>query len=371
MPSLSIESSTTVTLRGGSSISYLSAWGLASANRMYLNATSVQPGQYKKVSSPIWNVMRDGLVFDLSALPPDAEITAATLKIYVNSDSSDTDFLIFACEVNLSSPPTYSDYSNFGASFGMLTTVGIAVGAFNSIVFNSTGIAYVNSAIQVGEVEIGLRSWNDFIQAAPTQNEYVTLSGQAQSNRPVLELTYSELSSGDYPDAPIFAATGKIDLDTYSTIGNYLTALDNDLSAVADTDGNVALDEANWITWDTTSEKIAYDAAESNVTVTTLQFTTLALVGDFITADLTMNNDSAAVDCTVANDAQLSDTAYATIQSQVTDDEVVFTGIAGFATTDDTGFVRMVAADGDLVLITRDDGQAGAKTDILADFSAL
>lgn len=374
MPSLNIESSTTVMLQGGSNTSYLTARNLGAATKMNLNTASLQCGQYKQVSSYVWNVLRDGVIFDLSGLPSDAEVTAATLKIYVSSDSSDTDFLISVSEAHLSTPPTYSDYSKFDGplgSFGTLTTAGIGVGAFNSIVFNSTGIAYVNAAIQVGEVEVGLRSMNDLLSTAPTQSEFVNLLGQSHANRPVLELTYSELSSGEYPDAPVFAATGKIELDTYSTISSYLTALDVDLSLIADTDGNVALDEANWITWDTTSEKIAYDAAGSNVTVTTYGVTTLTLAGDFVTADLTMNNDSSAVDCTVANDAQLSDTAYATIQSKVTDNEVVFSGVGAQVPADDEGDIYMDSTSGDLILKTRDDGQAGVKTDILADFSAL
>jgi len=376
MPILSIESSVTVGLTGGSGISYLSARNAGVASTMDLDALTMACGQFLQGGSPAWNVVRAGMIFDLSDLPVAADITAAKLKIYGDSDSSATDFTLVVGNAVLSAPPTYSDYkrSNWEhalGTLGSLSSAAFSVGSFNDITLNANGLIYINAAIQDGEVEIGLTSQNDFLSVAPTQLEFVTVKGQADSDRPILELTYSDWPNDVYPDTPDFPSTGKIDLATYGVISNYLTLIDVDLSLIADADGNVALAEDAWILWDTTSEKIAYDAAEANVTFTTLQVGTLTLNGDLITADLTMDNNSSADNCTVGNDAIFSDTAYATLKSKITDNEVVFTGRTPPGPADDEGMVFMFNTAGDLILKTRDDGQAGVKSDTLVDFSAI
>ena len=374
MATLSIESSLTTDLTGGSSVSYVSAWGLGVAYTRQLNESTFFSGQYLQAAYPAWNVVRAAIVFDLSGLPENAELTAATLKLYGAADESDTDFTLSVADVSLSDPPQYSDYSRFRwglIPFGTLSTSGFSVGSFNDIALNAAGLAFINASVQAGEVQLGVRSANDLALTAPTQNEFVSIRGQAHASRPVLELTYSDWPNEVYPTVPTFPTTGKIDLATYGVISNYMTGMDTDLSLMADTSGNIDIGESNWITWASTSEKIAYDAAESNVTVTTLAYSSLSLVGGIAAVDLAMTNNSSATDCTVANDAQLSDTAYATIQSQVTDNEVVFTALSAPSPADDEGDVYMDLTSGDLMLKTRDDGQAGVKTDTLVDYSAI
>jgi len=373
MGTLSIESSVTVDLRGGSGTSYQEAHDVGVAYTRQLNETTMICGQLLQVSSPQWNVIRAAMTFDLSGLPDNAEITGVTLKVYGHSDSSTDDFLLTACEVDLSVPQAYSDYANFETTdFGNLTTVGVGIGSFNSITINAAGLVYLNSAVQAGTVDLGLRSSKDISETAPTQSEFVIFKGQNDSNRPILEITFSDWPNELYPTPVAFPSMGKIDLATYSVIRNQMTGLDDDLSILADGDGNLDLAVANWITWTGTSEKIAFDSGTSHVTVTTLESTSaITIAADLVTADPSITTTATAVDCSVANDAQLSTTAYASIQSKVTDNEVVFSASVAPTPDDDWGNLYMDSTSGDFVMKTRDDGQAGTKTHILGDFSAM
>lgn len=370
---LSIESSLTVALRGGSGISYEDAHDKGVAYTRQLNETTLLCGQLLQVASPQWNVIRTGITFDLTSLPLNAEITGATLKLYGHADASTDDFLLTLCEVNLSDPQAYTDYAKFETTdFGNLTTVGISIGGLNSIIFNAAGLLHLNTAVQNNSIDIGIRSSKDISDTAPTQFEFVSFKGQNHTNRPVLDITYSDWPNEIYPTVVAFPVTGKIDLATYSIIGNQLTGLDVDLSALADGDGNLDLAVANWITWTATSEKIAYDNGTSHVTVTTLESTSaITIAADLTTADPSITTTATAVDATVTNDAQLSNTAYASIQSKVTDNEVAFSGGSAPSPADDEGDIYMDSTSGDFVIKTRDDGQAGTKTAILGDFSAM
>jgi len=188
----------------------------------------------------------------------------------------------------------------------------------------------------------------------------------------VLELTYSDWPNEIYPAVPSFPVTGKIDLETYSTIKNYLEGLDYDLSLVADGDGNLDLTVANYIWWTGTSEQVAYDNATSHVTLTTLEATSgLTLDCDLVTADPSITTTATAVNSTVANDVAISNTGYASIKAKVTDNELVYDAVSAPAPADDEADIYMDSTSGDLTIKTRDDGQAGVKTDILGDFSAM
>ncbi|KKN28533.1 hypothetical protein LCGC14_0853300 [marine sediment metagenome] len=373
MAVLSIESGTTVSFRAVGA-SYLDARNASVANSMLLNETTMQCGQLLQVSPPLFIVYRGAAVFDLSGLPDNADVTGATLKLYGSSDVSDTDFLLSVSDGNLNSPPTYSDYSTVDGplgSFVTLNTSGFAVGSFNNFVFNSTGVAYINDAIQTGEVELSVRSFNDFASVPPTQSEFVLFKGQADSNRPVLEITYSDWPNEVYPTTPTFPAVGKIDLATYAVISDYLGNLSDDFYAIADNDGNITLGEDNWILWDTTSQKLAYDSVNDRVTFTSLDAGATTIV-DVFADSMALTNNSSADNCR-ARVVQISDVGYASIKSQVTDNERVYSPSIppNPITSDDEADLYMESTTGDFKIKTRDDGQAGTKTAILADFSGL
>ena len=374
MAVLSIESELTVDLREGSYVSYLAAQGADSAGYMSAAGEIIITGQ-RRSAAPHWLVYRGAIRFGLSELPSSANITGAVLKLYGSSDASDDDFLITMVIPDISSPPIYSDYSNFGtASLGSLTTVGFVLAGINSITFNAAGLTYLNSMIQTGEVEIGLLSSKDISQTAPTQDEYVFVAGQGNSNRPVLELTYSDWPNEVYPAVPNFPDVGKVDLGMYGCISNYLTGLDTEISGMTDGDGNIDLAVANYITWDGTSEKIAYDNGNSRVTMTTLHSTSVVTVdGDLTTDDLTIKTitgTGTAVNATVAGKAELSNLAYLTSGDSIVDNELVFSAIAAPVTSDLTANIYMDTATGDLMLAIRTI-VGGLKTDTWADFSAI
>ena len=141
---------------------------------------------------------------------------------------------------------------------------------------------------------------------------------------------------------------------------------------VADDDGNVDLAVANYIWWTGTSEILGYDNGTSHVTMTTLESTSgLTLDCDLVTVDLTVTADVTAVDTTVANDVLTSNAGYVSIKAQVADNEIAFDAVPSDSPADDEADIYLEIATGDLLLKTRDDGQAGIKTDKLGDFSAM
>lgn len=332
-----------------------------------------QAGQERTGGGYFW-VYRSGYRFDISDLPADANLTGATLEFYaLGKGNVDIDLTIV--EVDLSAPPVNSDYSKLlTTSFGTFDTAGLVNDDYNTINFNAAGLVYLNAAISSGILELGLRGDTDISATQPANlndTEYVLWESATETNIPILTLTYSTWPDL-YPVSPVFPVTGKIDLATYSVIRDQLTGLDTDMSLLADSDGNIDLTVANWITWDGTSEKIAYASSTQRVTVSTLEATSaITIAADLVTIDPTITTTGTAVDCTVANDAQLSTTAYASIQSKITDNEVVFSASGAPTPADDWGYLYMDSSSGDFVMRTRDDGQAGTKTDILGDFSAM
>lgn len=352
---------------------YINIQGASSSALIYHNAGFINVGQ--RNVSVYWDefwVFRAGLRFDLSGLPDGAYITGATLKLDGYSDSSAEDFDIVIVGGIFGDPPINDDYDKgLNMDFGSINSSAYAAG-WNNITVNATGLIYLNSAILSDQVILFLKSAEDIAISEPTTNEYVAYEGYAGSNAPQLELTYSVTGEEIYPTIPVFPEAGKIDLPMYYVISYYSTSLDSDITLITDGVGNIDLAIDKWITWDGTSEKIAYDNINSRVTLTTLESTSvITLTGDFVTADLTITTTGAAVDSTVAGDAQLSDTAYASIKSKITDDEIVFSAMSAPAPADDEGDIYMDSTTGDLMLKTRDDGQAGVKTDTLADFSAM
>ena len=352
---------------------YVNIQSAGSSSSILHNTSLVYLGQQD--ISAVWNefwISRIGLHFDLSELPTGAYITAATLKLDGVGDFSTDNFDITIVEGSFANPPVNADYNNgLNTSFGLINSSAYAAG-WNSITVNATGLVYLNNAILAGEVLFFLKSGEDIAISEPTTNEYIAYEGYSGNNPPVLELTYSVFGSDVYPTVVTFPDQGRIDLLTYSVIKGYLEGIDADIVVTTDGDGNIDLVVTAWLTWDGTSEKIAYDDTNSRVTFTTLESTSaITLTGDLVTVDPTITTTGAAVDSTVAVDAQLSDTAYASIKSKITDDELVFSGVSAPAPADDEGDIYMDSTTGDLMLKTRDDGQAGIKTDTLADFSGM
>jgi len=321
-------------------------------------------------------IWRGLAIFDLSPLSGNANITAATLRLYGHNDYSTDDFDITVVEGpdTGGSLPQTIDYDGFQAtSFGTVTTAGFAAPGWNSITINAAGIAFLNEKVQTGYAHLGILNDTDVSDTAPTTTELVTVAGRSNINTdPELVLTISIWPGYIYPAIPIFLVPGKIDLDTYGIIKQYLEGLDGDLSLATDGDGNIDLAVDAYIEWFGTGQILGYDDTNSRVTLTTLEATSaITIAADLVTADPSITTTGTAVDCTVANDALLSNTAYASIKSDIADDEIGFDAIPSATPADDEADIYMDITTGDLTLKTRDDGQAGTRTDILADFSAM
>jgi len=341
------------------------------------HTTTIYVAQRYQTGPPIYyTVWRVFLPFDSTSLPANAIVLSATLKLYGHGDYSDDEFDVVIVEgpdIGEGSLD-FDDYDEFGTtSFGSLNTTALAVGAWNTFTINATGVAFINVAIQSGNIFFALRSGEDLNNTAPPADTQQTFNfyGNNSAYSPQLVLTISSWPDDVYPDAVVFPLEGRIDLATYSIIRNYLTGIDGDLSITTDGDGNVDLAIDAYITWDGTSEILGYDNTNSRVTVTTLDSTSaLTIANDLVTADPSITTAGTAVDCTVANIAQLSDTAYASLVAKIEDDDMVFS-VATLQTTNDHQCVIYLFSDGDLTWKSRDNSEAGVKTGILADFSAM
>ncbi len=371
MPAAELVLTDTVVWIKYAALPYAVLQGSLYANTLGHNTASFIIGQ--NVSGATYFIWRSACRFSFSNIPTNVQITAATLKLYGHSDQSVDDFDITVVGGDFVAPPNTTDWSKgLTTDFGSKNTSTTSLAAYNNIAINAAGLVYLNAAIQTGEVELYVRSDFDISATAPTASEYWTSRGFSDANPPVLEVTYGVFGEDIYPETTIFPVTGRIDLATYYTISSYLTGIDDDLSVLADGAGNVDLAVANYIWWTGTSEILGYDNGTSRVTVTTLEATSgLTLDCDLVTADLTVTTTGTAVDSTVANDALLSNTAHASIKAKITDNEIAFDAIASATPADDEADIYMEIATGDLLIITRDDGQAGAKTDKLGDFSAM
>jgi len=356
---------------GKADLTYLTAQEAASGGLWFTQAGWTGQNLH---SNGNYEVYRTILQFDFAGIPPSANITGATLKLFGTDSDPDIDFIFYIVEALLSDPVAYTDYANLQATdFGQFNTTGWNNTGFNIITFNAAGLVYLNAALQTNKVDIGIRSEEDINQSpvATANTEYVKYTGTFSGNAPVLTITYT-LWPDAYPNTVAAPLAGKIDLATYGVINEYMTKFDLEISNVLDADGNIDLAVANWITWTGTSEKIAYDNGTSNVTFTTLETTSvITLDGDLSSVDITGTMNASAVDCTVGGDLGLGAGAYSGIKSKVTDNEVVFSGISAPSPDDDEADIYMDSTSGDFIIKTRDDGQAGVKTDILGDFSAM
>ena len=317
-------------------------------------------------------VFRSLMDFEIEGLPDEVIIISAKLRLYSYSDSSDTEFDITIVDGEFVTPHDNSDYDRFNStSYGTLNTTAWTDAAWNEINFNAAGVAWLQAEAN-GLLSVGVRSSREMSSTEPTGNEHVLADHSLHSNVPELVITYSDFTAAIYPDPISFPTPGKLTLGVYGVIKDYLESLDIDISAIADGNGNIDLAVTKWIFWTGTGEKIAYDNTNSRVTVTTLESTSsITLVADLVTADLTITTTGAAVDSTVANDALLSDTAYASIKSKITDNEVVITGGSSPVQDDHTGALYLEDSSGDLRMRIKDADAGGTKNAILVDFSAI
>jgi len=358
---------------------YEDVQGADVATQIYGSSVSIGQGAGADWGDPpaprSYSVNRGAIWFDLTSIPVGSSITACTLKLYGLS-SPDNDFDLYMVSADCNDPIENQDFSKLGsADLGYINTSGWTVSAVNTLTFNAAGLIYLNAAIPERKVCIGFRSSDDIDISAPLAKESnkVVAESTGGDNPPLLTVTVSTWPDV-YPSTANFPVTGQIDLPTYGVISTSLAGLDIDIRDVFDGDGNLNLAVANWITWTGTSEKIAYDDANSRVTVTTLAASSVVTVaGDLVSDDVT-GEDITAVDGAIANDLIITYTFTPyndAIKGVAVDNEIVFTGGGIQTPSDNDGMFYMESASGDFFVKTRDEGQAGIKTLILGDFSGM
>jgi hypothetical protein len=158
------------------------------------SATSTIPiGQ--DYSANTFTIYRGYLFFDTSAIPDSATINSATLRLYVQTDLSTTDFNVTI----QNGQPTYphnpldsGDYyqAHYSGTGGTNSSSAISGVGYWNIALSSTGLGWLSTT---GQSKFALRSSEDLASSMPTTPEYVTFysSEQGDAYAPTLTVTYT------------------------------------------------------------------------------------------------------------------------------------------------------------------------------------
>jgi len=190
MPELvAIATNTGYFLRDGEAV-YLNAHDAVLGNDVD-NNFSIYLGQYMG----LFHVSRSGLVASLVGIPLGANILSATLSLYGENDTSDTDFdVVLVSGADLADIFVLADFGdllNDIISLGSINTSTYLLPGWNVITLNTAGIAALQAAIG-GTVRFGVRSSRDISATPPTGNEFVYFYGTdaIASRVPRLTITY-------------------------------------------------------------------------------------------------------------------------------------------------------------------------------------
>jgi hypothetical protein len=131
-----------------------------------------------------WGVFRTFLKFNTTAIPAQATIVSAVLKIYISSDYSYTDFYIQVCPWTGDTPIGTEDFLQWQSTiYGSISTSGIGTGWKNITL--STG------AVKLADyTRLCLISSRDISATPPTTLEYVCVGSSESDNSPTLIVTY-------------------------------------------------------------------------------------------------------------------------------------------------------------------------------------
>jgi hypothetical protein len=172
--------------------------GITNTDPVYADARQAPIGDLLR-DTPIYlgqsagvEIDRLALIFDTSAIPVSAVITAARLLIFEEADSSFTDFDI---TIQRCIPPTPHipvvlgdfDMLQYADDGGSLTTFGLGAGWF-SVPFNPLGLTWINKG---GITKLMVRSSRDIAGLWSGANEYIRITGPAGADFPRLEVTYT------------------------------------------------------------------------------------------------------------------------------------------------------------------------------------
>jgi hypothetical protein len=171
--------------------------GVTNTDAVYNTARTDASGDLLR-SNPIYfgqsagiEIDRLAAIFDTSPLGDD-DIASARLQIYMEQDSSFTDFDI---TIQKCAPPYPHipvvlgdyDYNQYSDNGGVLSTLGIGAVGWKNVPLNATGIGWLN---KTGITKLMVRSSRDIAGLWSGANEYIRITGPAGANAPRLEVTH-------------------------------------------------------------------------------------------------------------------------------------------------------------------------------------
>ena len=140
---------------------------------------------------------RSVIHFDTSSLGAGATITAATLRIYVNSKSdADNDGIsVVNSQIASNTAIVNADFDQVGdavttpTKFASDIDLGsITTGAYNEFALNAAGLAAIS---KTGITKLGLRTVNDCAETTPTGRSFINIDGNGGTNEPELVVTFT------------------------------------------------------------------------------------------------------------------------------------------------------------------------------------
>ncbi len=177
------------------------------------DATYGEYVDYNAITVPVYagfnnnnqgTIWRGFVPIDTSALPDNAIISSCSLFIYVTGTrDDDNDGYDYINVVQTDQPSntslTVDDYNNCGATNNPTTGAGnkditnISISAYTELIFNSTGISWINLT---GYTKLGIRTGHDIEDVPlnvgyPKYDNVTFYSSNNGSNEPYLEVTYT------------------------------------------------------------------------------------------------------------------------------------------------------------------------------------
>ena len=208
---------------------------------------------------------------------------------------------------------------------------------------------------------IGLSEWQ--------YHSTIEIEGEKETYAPILEITYSNWPNDQYPEEIVFPSPGKINLETYGKIKQYMEGVDVAMASLTAGDGNITLGADKWIK--VGDETISCDSGGvvfSSIDDTTVMTVSCDTASDFVT----ITTACSAASLAVTGDLIINDTAYAGIKSYIDDNELTWAETSSPPSpADDEADIYMDSTNGNLMIKLRDDGLAGTKTGTLVNFAAL
>lgn len=150
-----------------------------------------------KVNDANWVISRGFLPFDTSALPDDAEITAATLYLYRDDSTGEAMASADAADLDLVQSSQASgtelvvgDYDTLGTTVtGSKVLSATSDLTYFSIVLDATGLTWIS---KTGYTKLGIRISRDTDNSAPTGNNVICCQTRGAANPPYLAVTYKD-----------------------------------------------------------------------------------------------------------------------------------------------------------------------------------